>query len=119
MRVRKYHRINQASEILSLDFSPVNPDILASGSGDGTVKVWDLGSRSKVVANMNFKSGINSVTWNNNSTCLAAGTAIGEIAVGSVRAGFGHQQRSQSEAGLQTSKLQLGQTSQVLSLLRI
>lgn len=81
MTKRRLDKFNQASEILSLDFSPTNSDILCSGSSDGTVKVWDVGLRNKVVTSWNFKSGINSITWNNNSSCLAAGTAIGEIAV--------------------------------------
>lgn len=40
-----------------------------------------MGSKAKIVTSWNFKSGINALSWNLTSSCLASGTAVGEITV--------------------------------------
>lgn len=71
----------KTSEVHALDFCPTRGDLLASGSSDGSVRVWDINNPSKVIMSYNLKATVNSISWNLTSNYLAAGTAIGDISV--------------------------------------
>lgn len=79
--MKKVARSHEQSEITSLDFSTINPDWLCSSSADGNVKIWDLKKCTKLPVNLSYKTSINSVAWNNNSSCIAAGAGIGDVIV--------------------------------------
>ena len=68
------------STINSLDFSS-NNFFLASGSGDGLVKIWDLKSKKVSVSFQGLNAGVTSVAWNLDSGYLAGGTILGNITV--------------------------------------
>lgn len=68
-----------AGGVLSLDWnkSASNPDILAIGLSDGTIRILDTApavTPTELSASAALSSGVTTLSWNTCGTCLAAGT---------------------------------------------
>ncbi|NXP61111.1 WDR17 protein, partial [Chloropsis cyanopogon] len=62
--------------IFDCKFKPDNPDLLATASFDGTIKVWDINSLSAVYTSPGNEGVIYSISWApGNLNCIAGGTS--------------------------------------------
>ncbi|KAH8589297.1 hypothetical protein B0O99DRAFT_523532 [Bisporella sp. PMI_857] len=65
-------------------FNPAAENILASASGDFTIKLWDIGT-GKSHLTLKHKDTIQSLSWNANGTCLATTSRDKVIRIWDVR----------------------------------
>ncbi|NXP35856.1 WDR17 protein, partial [Leiothrix lutea] len=62
--------------IFDCKFKPDNPDLLATASFDGTIKVWDINTLSAVYTSPGNEGVIYSISWApGNLNCIAGGTS--------------------------------------------
>ncbi|NWV38305.1 WDR17 protein, partial [Grantiella picta] len=62
--------------IFDCKFKPDNPDLLATASFDGTIKVWDINTLSPVYTSPGNEGVIYSISWApGNLNCIAGGTS--------------------------------------------
>lgn len=64
--------------VLSVNFSP-DGKRLASGSGDTTVRFWDLGTQLPDKTCKNHKNWVQCVAWSPDAACLASGDQNGAV----------------------------------------
>ena len=65
--------------VYSVAFSPVDNTLLASGSSDGTVKLWDVETQTDVATLEGHAAGIASVAFSPNGMLLASGAGDGTV----------------------------------------
>uniref|UniRef100_A0A8C3Y100 WD repeat domain 17 n=1 Tax=Catharus ustulatus TaxID=91951 RepID=A0A8C3Y100_CATUS len=68
--------LGHVETIFDCKFKPDNPDLLATASFDGTVKVWDINTLSAVYTSPGNEGVIYSISWApGNLNCIAGGTS--------------------------------------------
>ncbi|MXZ01560.1 hypothetical protein F4Y93_13305, partial [Candidatus Poribacteria bacterium] len=65
--------------VLSVAFSPVDDTLLASGSSDGTVKLWDVEAQTDVATLEGHAIAIASIAFSPNGILLASGSYDGAV----------------------------------------
>ena len=65
--------------VYSVAFSPVDNTLLASGSSDGTVKLWDVVNQTDVATLEGHVGGVTSVAFSPNGMLLASGSGDGTV----------------------------------------
>ncbi len=60
--------------VCSVAFSP-DRKVLASGSGDNTIKLWDLNSKSQITTLKGHSKEVNSVAFSPDGKLLASGSS--------------------------------------------
>lgn len=69
-----------AESVVSISFSP-NSRCLASGSGDTTVRLWDLNTQTPLYTLNGHKNWVLCVAWSSDNKKLASGDKNGHILV--------------------------------------
>ncbi|NXN85959.1 WDR17 protein, partial [Bombycilla garrulus] len=68
--------LGHVETIFDCKFKPDNPDLLATASFDGTIKVWDINTLSAVYTSPGNEGVIYSISWApGNLNCIAGGTS--------------------------------------------
>ena len=62
------------SSVNSVAFSPVDATLLATGSSDGTVKLWDVMTQQNIATFKGHTAGVTSVSFSSDGTVLASGS---------------------------------------------
>ncbi len=65
--------------VYSVAFSPVDNTLLASGSSDGTVKLWDVVNQTNVATLEEHAGGVVSIAFSPNGMLLASGSGDGTV----------------------------------------
>ncbi|KAK3935634.1 WD40-repeat-containing domain protein [Diplogelasinospora grovesii] len=76
------------SSVEDIQWSPVEPTVFASASSDGTVRIWDLRSKSRksMVTMQISNTDVNVISWSRQTTnLLVSGADDGEVAVWDLR----------------------------------
>ena len=77
-------KLRSRSDVRSVSFSPVNEKLIAFGSSDGTVKVWDVTNEEPVTIG-NHKQSVNSVAFSPlDGNHIASGSWDGTICIWNV-----------------------------------
>ena len=84
---RKIEFITEASHsetIFDIQFSPINKDLLASGSYDGSTKIWDINKMSCIASLVNPSNEkkynpVYSISWSPNSNEIITAHCNGEV----------------------------------------
>ena len=62
-KVKKFKEGSHTDSVLSLSLNSVNKSILASGSADTTLKIWDLQKQANIFTSQHHKQKINKIEW--------------------------------------------------------
>lgn len=74
------------ASVEDIQWSPSEPQVLASASCDGTIRVWDIGSKSQQLVWKASTSDVNVISWNpNDQTQIASGDDTGIIRVWNIQ----------------------------------
>ncbi len=84
-RTIKYSFTGHEQDIYSLDFAR-NGEIIASGSGDRTVRLWELRSNSQI-ANYQIEDGVTTVAISPDNKFVAAGSLDKSVRVWDIQTG--------------------------------
>ncbi|RMC13989.1 hypothetical protein DUI87_09073 [Hirundo rustica rustica] len=80
--------LGHVETIFDCKFKPDNPDLLATASFDGTIKVWDINTLSAVYTSPGNEGVIYSISWApGNLNCIAGGTSRNGAFIWDVRKG--------------------------------
>ncbi len=70
--------------VKSAEFSP-DTRLIASGSEDTSVKLWDVTSKANINAFQDHSMGVNSVRFHPDGTCIASGSQDHTIKIWDIR----------------------------------
>ena len=70
---------NHTDEVGAVVFSPVDPTLLATGSEDGTVKLWDLVTQQDIATLEGHTAQVNSMSFSSDGSTLAIGAQDGTV----------------------------------------
>ncbi|NWW75943.1 WDR17 protein, partial [Climacteris rufus] len=80
--------LGHVETIFDCKFKPDNPDLLATASFDGTIKVWDINTLSAVYTSPGNEGVIYSISWApGDLNCIAGGTSRNGAFIWDVRKG--------------------------------
>jgi periodic tryptophan protein 1 len=65
-KAKKYKEGSHTDSVLSLSLNNSHKNILASGSADQTLKIWDLNQGKNIYTSTHHHSRVNKVKWNPN-----------------------------------------------------
>lgn len=68
----------------SAEFSP-DTRLIASGSEDSTVRLWDMTSKQKIKEFNDHNGGVNNVRFHPDGTCVASGSSDRSIKIWDIR----------------------------------
>ena len=72
--------VGHGAYITSIDWSP-DGSRLATGSGDGTVRVWHPATETVIRTNCGHKDGVLAVHWSRDGSRIASGSSDGTVRI--------------------------------------
>ena len=78
---KKYREGSHTDSVISLSLNHSNISVLASGSADHTVKIWDISKQANVFTAENHTSKVKKVEWNSADVSVMFSASEDSIAI--------------------------------------
>lgn len=67
---KKFKEGSHTDSVISLSLNAANIGVLASGSADSTVKIWDIASQTNIYTANHHTAKVNKVEWNQSDVSI-------------------------------------------------